>query len=147
MKKKVSALVCGALMAFGSLAMASVDNDAVVLGDISPGDPISAVTNIYGEPHQIVGEKWLFKGFYIEVDDDRPGYVEEIASQDPGFGTPAGIAVGDKEIMLNEIYGKADKIDRDDGKIEYTYYSRNGAKKMQFDVRDGIIIKIACELR
>ena len=145
MKKKISALVCGALMAFGSIAMASISGDRIMLGDIKPGDPISTVKNIYGEPLRIVGEKWLYKGFYIEVDDDRPNYVEEIATEDSGFATQDGIIVGMSENFLNDSYGKADKIERDDGKVEYTYYSRDSREKMQFDVRNGIIIKISCE--
>lgn len=147
MKKKISALICGALMAFGSIAMASVSSDEVMLGDIQPGDPISAVRNIYGEPLQIVGEKWIYKGFYIEIDDDRPGYVDEIATRDPGFATQAGVIVSMSESALNENYGRADRTDYDDGNVEYTYYSRDGRYKMQFDVRNGIIIKIACEVR
>ena len=145
MKKKISALVCGALMAFGSIAMASINGDRIMLGDIKPGDPISAVKNIYGEPLQIVGEKWLYKGFYIEVDNDRPNYVEEIATQDPGFATQDGVIVSMSENALNDTYGKADKIEREDGKVEYTYYSRDAREKIQFDVRNGIIIKISCE--
>ena len=145
MKKKISALVCGALMAFGSIAMASISGDRIMLGDIKPGDPISAVKNIYGEPLRVVGEKWLYKGFYIEVDDDRPNYVEEIATEDPGFATQDGVIVGMSENALNDNYGKADKIERENGKVEYTYYSRDAREKIQFDVRNGIIIKISCE--
>ena len=101
-KKKISALVCGALMAFGSIAMTSIS-------------------------------------------DNRPNYVEEIATEDSGFATQDGIIVGMSENFLNDSYGKADKIEREDGKVEYTYYSRDSREKIQFDVRNGIIIKISCE--
>ena len=71
--------------------------------------------------------------------------VEEIATEDSSFATQDGIIVGMSENFLNDSYGKADKIEREDGKVEYTYYSRDSREKMQFDVRNGIIIKISCE--
>ena len=147
MKKKLSALICGALLAVSSVSFATVPRDQVMLGDISPGSPTSAVTKIYGDPLQVVGDKWIYKGFYIEVDDDRPGYIEEIVTEDNGFATAAGVIVSMSEDVLNSNYGKADKVDIESyGVREYEYYSSDRRLKMEFKVRDGIIVKISCKV-
>ena len=149
MKKKLSALLCGAIMAVSSVSFATVPRDQVMLGDIQPGCHIDDVKKIYGNPLQVVGEKWLYKGFYIEVDDDRPNYVDEIATEDSGFATQAGVIVGMSEDVLNENYGKADSVDIDsyNNKKEYEYYSSDRRLKMEFKVQNGIIVKISCEVR
>ena len=145
MKKKISALVCGALMALTSVSFATVNADQVTLADIQPGEKVSQVKEIYGEPLQIVGDKWIFKGFYIEV-NDRGSRVEEIATEDEGYGTSEGIIVGMNEEALNKAYGKADKIDGDSYNKEYEYYTSNRKYKMEFKVHNGIITKIKCEI-
>ena len=147
MKKKVAALVCGAIMTMASVSFATIPSDQIMLGDIKPGVKVSEVKKIYGEPHQVVGDKWIYKGFYIEV-NDRGSRVEEIATEDSGFATQDGIIVGMPETALTKAYGTADKIETEsyDTK-EYEYYSKDHKLKMEFKVKNGIITKIECSVR
>ena len=143
--KKMSALICGALMAITSVSFATVRADQVTLGDLPPGMKVSQVKDIYGEPHQTEGDKWIYRGFYIEV-NDRHSRVEEIVTEDGGFATADGIIVGMSEEALNKAYGKADKLEVDSYDVkEYEYYSSDRKYKMEFKVRNGIITKIKCE--
>ena len=144
------ALVCGALMAFSSMAFATVRADQVMLGDLQPGMKISQVKEIYGDPLQRVGDKLIYKGFYIEVSDKNSNLVEEITTEDSGFATQDGVIVGMSEDVLNDKitnYGKADKLEIDGNVKEYEYYSSDYKYKMEFKVVNGIITKIKCELR
>ena len=148
MKKKMAALICGALVAVSSMAFATVRADQVMLGDIQPGEKISQLKEIYGEPLQVVGKKWIYKGFYIET-NDRGNRVEEIATEDSGFATQDGVIVGMSEDVLNAKitnYGKADKLEIEGNTKEYEYYSSDYKYKMEFKVVNGIITKITCEL-
>ena len=147
MKKKFAALLCGAIMAVSSVSFATVTRDQVMLGDIQPGMNINEVTKIYGNPLQVVGDKWIYKGFYIEIDDDRPNYVDEITTEDSGFATQEGIIVGMSEDVLNAAYGKADNIETESNGREYTYYSSDRRLKMEFKVQNGVITKIECSVR
>ena len=145
MKKKVSALICGALMALTSVSFATVSADKVTLGDIQPGEKVSQVKDIYGEPLEVVGDKWIYKGFYIEV-NKHGSRVEEIVTEDGGFATSEGVIVGDSEEVLNKYYGKADKLDGDSYNKEYEYYTSNRKYKMEFKVHNGVITRIKCEV-
>ena len=142
--KKLSALICGALMAVTSVSFATIRADQAMLGDLQPGMKISQVKDIYGEPLQTVGDKWIYKGFYIEV-TDRHNRVDEIVTEDSGFATSEGIIVGMSEDVLNKSYGKADKLDVDTYDKEYEYFSSDYKYKMEFKVKNGIITKIKCE--
>ena len=146
MKKKMSALIGGALMALTSVSFATVLADQVTLGDLQPNMKVSQLKEIYGEPLQTSGDKWIYKGFYVEV-NDRHSRIEEIVTEDSGFSTSEGIIVGMSENALNEAYGKADKLDVDSygSEKEYEYYSSDYKYKMEFKVRNGVIVKIKCE--
>lgn len=148
MKKKVAALICGALVAMSSMAFATVRADQVMLGDLQPGMKISKVKEIYGDPLQKVGDKWLYKGFYIET-NNRHSRVEEIVTEDSGFATQDGVIVGMSEDVLNDKitnYGTADKLEIEGNTKEYEYFSSDYKYKMEFKVVNGIITKITCEL-
>ena len=61
--------------------------------------------------------------------------------------TPAGIQIGSSESALTAAYGNPDKYDRDYDDTEYTYYSTDFTKKIEFKVVNGNVIQIKCELR
>ena len=150
LKKKMAALICGALMAFSSMAFATVRADQVMLGDLQPGMKLSQVKEIYGEPLQRVDNKLIYKGFYIELSTKHSNIVEEITTEDSGFATQDGVIVGMSENILNDKvtnYGKADKLEINGNTREYEYYSSDYKYKMEFKVVNGIITKISCELR
>ena len=150
MKKKVSALICGALVALSSVSFATIRADQCLLGDLQPGMKLSEVKEIYGEPLQTVGDKLIYKGFYIELKDNNRNRVEEIVTEDPGFATQDGVIVGMSENVLNDKmtnYGTADKLEIDGNTKEYEYYSSDNKYKLEFKVVNGIIKKITCELR
>jgi len=136
-------------MAISSVSFASISADQCVLGDLQPGMKMSAVKEIYGEPLQVVGDKCIYKGFYIEVKEKNKNRVEEIVTEDPGFATKDGVIVGMSEDVLNDKitnYGKADKMEIEGNTKEYEYYSSDRKYKLEFKVVNGIITKITCEL-
>ena len=61
--------------------------------------------------------------------------------------TPDGVRVGQSADILNSTFGMADKVDHDDGGVEYEYYSTDGTKKIEFKVFNGVIAKISCKVR
>ena len=137
-------------MSFTSVSFATITADQCMLGDLQPGMKVSQVNEIYRGPLQRVGDKLIYKGFYIEVSDKNSNLVEEIVTEDPGFATPDGITVGMEEKFFSDPnikYGKADKVEIEGNTKEYEFYSSDYKYKMEFKVVNGIITKIKCELR
>ena len=147
MKKKFISLLLGAMMAFSAACFAKIPAAQIALGGIEPGFKIEQVKQIYGEPTYDGGETLVFGNLIVKVDDDRPGIVEEVIVRGGDIATPAGIKVGMSASALNEVYGRADDIDRDTNDTEYTYKSDDGKRKLEFKVVNGVIVKIKCELR
>lgn len=147
-QKKLGAVVLGSMMMAASAAMASVAPQQVALAGIEPGMSLEQAKAIGGEVAYADYEKTVFKsGVIVKVDDDRPGIVEEVVIKQGTAATPAGIALGMSADELNGAYGQADKVDRDRNDTEYIYRTADGSKKLEFKVRDGVIVKISCELR
>lgn len=152
MKRVLSLLAAGALIFLNPVScIAKVPDAQISLGGIVPGVTLNSVKVIYGEPvPSRDGETLLFSnGIVIKVDDDFSGIVEEVSiySANDKIATPAGIAVGMKDSALNAAYGSADDVDYEYDGVEYTYYSDDMKKKMEFKVKDNVVVKIKCELR
>lgn len=146
--KKLSVLVLGTLMATAVTAFAGVAPKQVSLGGVEPGMSLEQAKNLGGEIVYTDYKKTVFKsGLIIKVDDDRPGVVEEVVVKTGEVKTSAGIALGMSVDKLNEVYGKADKVDIDRQNTEYKYFTTDGTKEIEFKVKDGVITKISCELR
>ena len=152
MKRVLALLVAGAVVVLiPASCIAKVPDAQISLGGIVPGVTLNSVKAIYGEPVQSRdGETWIFSnGMVIKVDDDFPEIVEEVVvySANGKIATTAGIAVGMKDTALNVAYGSADEVEYEYDGVEYTYYSDDMNKKMEFKVKDNVVVKIKCEFR
>ncbi len=147
MKKKVTALLAGLMVTASAFCAASVSSDAIAIDGVAPGSSFEAARARLGTPDAVAGDKIYFpNGIVIDIDDHNPNLVEEIETRNAG-ATPGGVKVGMSESVLSEVYGTADKVDRDYDDTEYTYYSGDNSKKMEFKVVNGTIVEIKCELR
>ncbi|WP_027406965.1 hypothetical protein [Anaerovibrio sp. RM50] len=147
MKKMIIASVAGLTMAASALCCAMVSPDVIAISGVAPGSSVTEATAKLGNP-QYAGDKIYFSnGIVIERSDYNPNMVEEIETYTAGNVTPAGIQVGMNEASITAAYGAPDKIDRDYDDTEYTYYSTDYFKKLEFKVVGGNIVKIKCKLR
>ena len=144
--KKLLSVLCGAVMAFSAVTCsATVSSDKIALGGVRPGMTASEVVRIAGQPasksHD--GEKWFYKDFVVEFDDDS-NTVEEISTKSNGVVTPNNIAVGQNERVLSNTYGAADKVKQKHNYVTYIYLSTNYRQKLEFTVANGVIVEIEC---
>ena len=146
MKKKAVALMAGLMMTASAICFASVPSGSIALEGVAPGSSVEAAKAKLGTP-SYAGDKLYFpNGIVIDVADHNPNLVEEIETHSGG-ATPGGVTVGMSESVLSDVYGRADKGDRDYDDTEYTYFSSDYRLKMEFKVVGGTIVKIKCEMR
>ncbi len=141
--KKIFAIICGAMILSSSLCLAAVDGDKISLGGIVPGMSEQDLINAFGQPTYRDGDDWSYKTFNVEVER---GIVEKVSTRFDSIITPDGVRVGQAAEVLNDTFGKADKVDNDSDGVEYEYYSTDGTKKIEFKVVNGIIAKITCKV-
>ncbi|MBO6246272.1 MAG: hypothetical protein J6N55_08350 [Anaerovibrio sp.] len=147
MKKKMIALVAGLTMAASAVCCAMISPEGIAISGVAPGSSVADATAKLGNP-QYAGDKIYFtNGIVIECSDYNPNMVEEIETTAAGNATPGGLTVGMPESSITATYGAPDKIDRDYNDTEYTYYSTDYLKKLEFKVVGGNIVKIQCKLR
>lgn len=144
MRKFFAALICGVLLLSSSLTLAAVDASKIALGPIYPGMSANDLLNTCGQPNHRDGDDWIYQNFKAEVEH---GIVEKVSTRNGNLATPAGVQVGQAADILNSTYGTADKIDYDDGAVEYEYLSSDRSKKIEFKVANGVIVKITCKVR
>lgn len=142
--RKIFAIICGVMILSSSLCFAAVDDDKISLGGIVPGMSEQDLINAFGQPTYRDGDDWSYKTFNVEVER---GIVEKVSTRFDSIITPDGVRVGLAAEVLNDTFGKADKVDQDSDGVEYEYYSTDGTKKIEFKVVNGIIAKITCEVR
>ena len=142
--KKIAAVLCGALVATSAVCSATVPNNAIALGKVTPGMTTSSLTSIYGQPAYRDGDEWSFKDFEVEIER---GKVQEIQTRSNALATPAGVKVGQDARILTRAYGNADRMEVEGNEEEYEFYSHDYSKKIEFKVRNGVITKIICELQ
>ena len=146
MKNFFAALICGAVLIVSSLCMASatLESGKVIVGGIFPGMTVNLLIDGFGQPNYRDGDDWTYQNFKVEVER---GIVEKVSTRSNDMPTPEGVRVGQSADVLNSTYGAADKVDYDDGGVEYEYYSVDGSKKIEFTVMNGVIAKISCSIR
>lgn len=119
----------------------------IPLAGILPGVTLEKIIEAFGEPTFRDGDEVTFSnGMEIDLKDNS-NVVEKVTVTTPNVKTPEGVEVGMSEYILNETYGPADKVEVDDGKVEYKYYSRDNAKEIEFTSRGGIITEISTKIR
>ena len=143
--KKIAAILCGAVLATSAVCSATVSPDIIAVGKIVPGMSVSELISIYGQPVSRHGDELRFQGFTVEVDDHNRNIVEEIEVYSGTLATPTGVQIGQSLGVLNTAYGPADKVEEDWGEAEYEYYSHDYSKKIEFEVKNGVITKIKCK--
>lgn len=149
MKKFLGTAIAAGMMLTAATAMASVPNEAIAIGGIAPGASVEEAKAAFGAPvfEQKHGMTFA-NGVVIDMKKRTPNIVHEIEAENGcTAATPAGVQVGMSVDVLNEIYGEADRIEIEFGDTEYKYYSHDRSLKMEFEVENGIITKIECEIR
>lgn len=138
----VGILICGSFF-----CTAAVSPDVINIGGIAPGSTIESAKAKFGQPNQSGDDLYFSNGVHIEFEKYNPNIVDEIEITTPGVSTSKGITIGSPEAKVKKVYGQPDKVEMDDGKTEYTYYSTDYSKKMEFEVVNGSIVKIKCQHR
>lgn len=117
------------------------------LGGIVPLMTLGEVTEILGEPvEKHDDDEFIFaNGLVVEI-TDVGNFIEEIKTRQAGVPTGLGVSVGMTEEKLIEIYGQADSVEKDDGEIEYKYFSEDKSVKIEFEVKKGKISEIKTKM-
>ena len=139
-------MTLGLVVVFSSLCLASMSPDEIAIEGVRPGDSVKTAKQKFGSSIKRGDEFYFANGVVVEVRKRNSNTIEEIKTLEKGHATPSGVAVGMRDTVLTDHYGKADKVEQDYEGIDYVYYSTDGKKKMKFEVRNGIIQKIKCEL-
>ena len=142
--KNLAAILCGAAIFTSSICFATVSDDKIAIGKLSPGISADDLIAICGQPTYRDGDDWIYSTFKAEIER---GVVEKISTNSESIATINGVRVGQGAEILNSTYGKADKVDRDYDDTEYTYYNNGRTKQIEFEVKNGVIVKISCELK
>ena len=142
--RSLAAILCGAAIFSSSICFATVSDDKVALGKLSPGISADELIAICGQPTYRDGDDWVYSTFKADIER---GIVEKISTRSETIATIDGVRVGQAAEVLNTSYGKADKVDRDYDDTEYIYYNNSRTKKIEFEVVNGVIVKISCELK
>ena len=123
--------------------------DNFALGKVSPGMSEEELVKAVGEPKSksLDNEEWHYENFKIEFDDDKPGIVDKVSTLGDKVTTPNGVAVGQSLNILIEKFGEPAKTDDDSKEKEFTFYSPDNRKEIEFEVVNKKIVKITCKLR
>lgn len=149
MKKFLGTAIAAGMMMTAATAMASVPNEAIAIGGIAPGATVEAAKAAFGDPAYEKENGMTFaNGVVIDMKKKAPGVVHEIEAEEGcTAATPAGVQVGMSVDAMIAAYGEADRVEIEFGDTEYKYYSHDRSLKMEFEVENGIITKIECEIR
>ena len=126
---------------------AAISPDAININGIGPGSTIESAKAKFGQANQAGDDLYFSNGVHIEFEKYNPTIVDEIEIRTPGVSTSKGITIGSSESQVTKAYGHPDKIDRDDDETEYTYYSTDHSKKIEFELVNGTVVKIKCKYR
>ena len=125
----------------------AMEGKTIALGGIIPGTAtLDDVKAMLGEATAIEedNEMTFVNDLKIKFDDAKK--VKEISTTGTGFKTHDGVEVGMMEYALNDYCGPADKIEMDDGAVEYEYHSGDKKSKTVYTARNGLITEIKCTL-
>ena len=130
-------------------ANAAISDEQIAIGGITYKCPISYVLDKFGPPHRIEsgGYYWGANSLFVNTWSSAKGqtnYVTEMrTSANNGIETPAGVIVGMKDTVLNQVYGQADMV-IDNDRNGFTVYIYNSPKSgsLAFRVKNGVIKSI-----
>ncbi len=149
MKKALTTAILTGMMMASATVFASVPPEAIAIGGIAPGATVEEAKAAFGDPvFQKKNGMTFANGVVVDTKKSAPGIVHEIeADEHCTAATPAGIQVGMSADVLVANYGEADRVEIEFGETEYKYYSHDRRLKMEFEVENGVITKIECEVR
>lgn len=132
-----------------SKAEATISDEQIAIGGITYKCPINYVLDKFGPPHRIEsgGYYWGANSLFVNTWSSAKGqtnYVTEMrTSANNGIETPAGVIVGMKDTVLNQVYGQADMV-IDNDRNGFTVYIYNSPKSgsLAFRVKKGVIKSI-----
>ena len=145
--KKFAAILCGAVLATSAVCSATVSPETIAIDRAVPGMTVSELISIYGQPLSRHGDELRFQNFTVEVADHNKNIVEEIEIKQGTLATPLGVRLGQGAEVLSRAYGAADYVDDEGDEAEYEYYSHDYSKKIEFEVKNGVITKIKCKFQ
>ena len=121
------------------------EKTVAALDGIVPGINYETVTEMYGEPISFENQIVQFSnGVDLKVVDN---VVQEVSTMYDGIYTPAQVAVGMDETILNTAYGDATSVENgDNGAVTYKYSNKDNKRALEFVTRDGRISEIKCTL-
>lgn len=125
------------------------DSRDVTLAGALPGITLTKMIQAFGEPVSREDIYVTFGNGLRVVLDDTKNIAKKIIVRTPDIVTPEDVAVGMADMVLNTAYGTADKTDinREEGKVDYRYFSKDNKKIATFTTIDGVITKIENELK
>lgn len=128
-----------------SIQSGTVDKKVAALDGVVPGINVEYVTQKYGEPIATENQVMQFSnGLDVKVVNN---VVEEVSTMYDGLYTPADVAVGMGDSILNDAYGDASSVTpADGGGVVYKYNSKDNRRTIEFVARDGYISEIKCIL-
>ena len=128
-----------------SIQSGTVDKKVAALDGVVPGINAEYVTQKYGEPIATENQVMQFSnGLDVKVVNN---VVEEVSTMYDGLYTPADVAVGMGDSILNDAYGDASSVTpADGGGVVYKYNSKDNRRTIEFVARDGYISEIKCIL-
>ena len=130
-------------------ASATISDEQIAIGGITYMCHISYVLDKFGPPHRIEsgGYYWGGNSLFVNTWSSAKGqtdYVTEMkTSANNGIETPAGVIVGMKDTVLNQVYGQADMVvDSDRNGCTVYIYNSPKSGSLAFRVKNGVIKSI-----
>ena len=133
MKKILTAIIVSAFLLLGNnFCNAAMSRNEMYLGGLTYGSTTAQMLRMYRAPNKTEGGiEHMYDCYY--GDGVRIGYnaysnkiFEIIVSENNGWNTPRGIAVGMTFDKAVELYGDADFAKFGDEKIVYAYFHKAG---------------------
>ena len=108
---------------------ASINRNRIAIGDVRPGDAISKVISLHGEPSESNSNSIWYDGEGVQIEVDwHNDYVICIRTQSLLWKTADGVCTGQYADVLNKVYGPAGMVNRKNGYTIYHYYSGDGGE-------------------
>ena len=140
----VQSMIEDAKTVMASIQSGTVDKKVPALDGVVPGINYEIMTEKYGEPISYENQIAQFSnGLDMKVVNN---VVEEVSTMYDGLYTPADVAVGMGDSILNDVYGDAASVVTGDNGVTYKYVSGDKKRTIEFVTRDGYISEIKCSV-
>lgn len=149
-KALVSLTVLVATLLIGSVSFASITTNQAAIGGIGIHASMDYVRSIYGEPDSITHKRSdgmnfdeIKYGNSVVIRILKGKILTMSVTANNGWATPDSVTVGMSEMVLNDVYGPANFVDKYNGETIYEYGTTpHGPAILTFIVKKGIITAI-----